>query len=169
MTVRFDEKHEKRLREILEEFPEGMSRIIPALNLAQEAFGAITPEVEEYMAVRLDVSQSQLHEDVTFYNLYRRKPHGRYTLTVCNDISCNILGSEPLLEHLKKRLGVEPGEVTSDGLFTIVVAECLGACDQAPVILVDGRPHGPLSPDDADRLLDRLAKSSGNGESMREE
>jgi NADH-quinone oxidoreductase subunit E len=169
MTVRFDGKNEKRFREILEEFPEGTSRVIPAMNLAQEVFGAITPEVEEYLAERLDVPRAQIVEDLTFYNLYHREPYGRHILAVCNDISCNMLGSENLLEHLKHRLGVEPGEVTPDGKFTIVVAACLGGCEKAPAILVDGRQYGPLTPEEADRLLDRLAKEgTGEGETGEE-
>lgn len=163
MNAEFDAASEKRFKEILEAFPEGTSRILPALYLAQETFGAITPEVEHYMAERLDVPAARLHEVLTFYHLYRKRPHGRYTLTVCNNISCNLLGSEGLLNHLKKRLGIGHGETSGDGLFTLEVAECIGACHQAPAFQVNGRFHGPLQLDEVDRLLEALEEAGRRG------
>ena len=161
MKIAFDTSGEARLQEILRGFAEGNSRILPALYLAQDAFGVITPEVEAYLAERLEVPIARLHEDVTFYHLYRKYPHGRYTLTVCRNLSCELGGSAALLAHLERRLGIGPGKTTEDGLFTLEVVECIGACHQAPAFQVNGRFHGPLSLAEVDELLDRLTR---NGE-----
>jgi NADH-quinone oxidoreductase subunit E len=152
----FDTKQEEKLKEILEEFAEGTSRILPALNFAQEVFGAITPDVESFLAERLDMPPARLREVLTFYHLYHKSEPGRYTITVCNSLSCNLLGSEDLLTHLEKRLGVEPGGTTEDGLFTLETSECIGACHQAPAFQVNRRFYGPMSLDEVDQLLDRL-------------
>lgn len=162
MSVRFGKNAEERFRKILVEFDEGTCRVLPALNLAQEVFGAITPEVEEYMAERLGIPLQRLREVTTFYHMYRKHPHGRYTLTICNNLSCQLAGSRELIAHLGERLGAGPGETTRDGLFTIEVAECIGACQQAPAFQVDGRFHGPLPIGEIDRLLDELARKGGN-------
>jgi NADH:ubiquinone oxidoreductase subunit E len=159
VKIEFDEKTEERFDRILENFHEGTSRVLPALELAQEAFGAITPEVERYMADRLHIPLARLHEVLTFYHMFRKHPHGRYTLTVCNNLTCRLLGSAELLTHLRERLGIGPGETSGDGVFTIETAECLGACHQAPVFQIDGRFHGPLSLEEVDRLIDRLKEN----------
>jgi NADH-quinone oxidoreductase subunit E len=157
VSVRFDKDGEERFQKILAEFTEGWSRVLPALHLAQEVFGAITPEVEVYMAERLDMPPARLREVLTFYHMYRKHPHGRYTLTICNNLSCELAGSRELLAHLGEKLGVAPGETTKDGLFTIEVAECIGACQLAPAFQVNGRFHGSLSLEEVDRLLEELA------------
>jgi NADH-quinone oxidoreductase subunit E len=152
----FDRADEARFKETIEEFPEGTSRVLPVLHFAQEVFGAITPEVESYLAERLELPRARLHEVLTFYHLYRKSLHGRYTLTVCNNLSCHLLGSAGLLEHLEKRLGIGPGETTEDRLFTLEVSECIGACHQAPAFQVNGHFHGPLTLDEVDLLLKNL-------------
>lgn len=152
----FDKADEERFEETLEEFSEGTSRVLPVLHFAQEVFGAITPEVETYLAERLDIPLARLHEVLTFYHLYRKHPHGSYTLTVCNNLSCHLLGSEGLLEHLGKHLGIGPGETTEDGLFTLEVSECIGACHQAPAFQVNGHFYGPVTLDEIDLLLKSL-------------
>ncbi|MFC1572267.1 NAD(P)H-dependent oxidoreductase subunit E [Candidatus Eisenbacteria bacterium] len=162
MKTVFDAKGEELFQEILARFTLGNSRVLPTLHLAQAVFGAITPEVESYVADRLGLPISRVHEDVTFYHLYHPHPHGRYTLTICNNLSCLLCGSDALLAHLQKRLGIGPGETTEDGLFTLEVSECIGACHQAPAFQVNGRFHGPLNPAQVDELLDGLAKD-GSG------
>ena len=158
MMTAFDEKAERRFLEILENFHEGTSRVLPALRLAQEVFGAVTPEVESYMSTRLDIPAPSLHEVFSFYHVSRGQHHGRHTLTVCDHLSCRLLGSQELLAHLEKMLGVRPGETTPDGGFTVETAECLGACHQAPAFQVDGRFYGPLSLEEVDDLLDSLGE-----------
>jgi NADH:ubiquinone oxidoreductase subunit E len=158
VRIGFDIKSEERFQEILEEFTEGTSRVLPALNLAQEVFGAITPEVEIYMAERLGIPLARLHEVLTFYHMYRKHRHGTYTLTVCKNLSCQLSGSTELLNSLRDRLGISPGETSSDSLFTIEVAECLGACHQAPAFQVDGRFYGSLSIEEVNNLIDRLVE-----------
>lgn len=156
MSVAFTGEREYRFREILAEFCEGDSRILPALHYAQEVFGAITPEVEEYLAERLAVSRTRLREVCSFYHLFRSHRHGRYTITVCDNVVCRLAGSLDLLAVIEHRLAIRPGETTADGRFTLETVECLGACHQAPALQINGCFHGPLKPADLESMLDQL-------------
>jgi len=126
------------------------------LYLAQECFGSLTPEVEEYVAGVMDLPVSYVHQVVTFYTMYLRKPLGRYHLTLCDNVSCMLSGAEDLLGHIKKKLGLEVGETTKDGKFTLWTVECLGACELAPVLMVGDKLYGNLTAEKIDNLLDSL-------------
>jgi NADH-quinone oxidoreductase subunit E len=156
MSIAFDDQSEARFQRILADFPEGTSRIMPALHLAQEAFGAITPEVERYLADRLELPQTRLREVVTFYHMFRRHPHGRYTITVCDNISCRLAGADELIAHLRRKLQVGDNGRSADGRFTLETTVCIGACHQAPAFQIEGCFYGPLSLEQVDRLLEEL-------------
>jgi NADH-quinone oxidoreductase subunit E len=104
-----------------------------------------------------DLSAAHVHEVVTFYTMYFQKPRGRHVVGVCHNLSCHLLGAKGIIEHLKERLGVEPGETTADGKVTLLTVECLCACEQAPMMQVDDRYEGLLTPDKVDRILGGLA------------
>ncbi|WP_324667856.1 NADH-quinone oxidoreductase subunit NuoE family protein [Geochorda subterranea] len=145
--------------EILQRYPERRSAIMPLLHLAQESRGYVAREDIEAIAEILAMTPAQVESVASFYALYVRRPRGRHTLTVCSNLACVLGGARSLVEHLRQRLGVEPGETTDDGLFTLqVTGECLAACDQAPVLQVDGYYVHRASPDKVDRLLEALRR-----------
>jgi NADH-quinone oxidoreductase subunit E len=138
-------------------YPDKQGALLPVLRLAQDAFGYVSLEIEEYVAGLFAMSPAHVHEVVTFYTLFFQQPKGRHVVSVCHNLSCHLLGSKSIVEHLTRRLAVEVGETTSDGRVTLLTVECLCACEQAPMMQVDDRYEGLLTPEKVDRILDGLA------------
>ena len=138
-------------------YPHKQGALLPVLRMAQDVFGYVSLEVEEYVAGLFDMSPAHVHEVVTFYTLFFQQPTGRHVVSVCHNLSCHLLGSTSIVEHLTRRLGVEVGETTSDGRVTLLTVECLCACEQAPMMQVDDRYEGSLTPEKVDRILDGLS------------
>lgn len=113
------------------------SAIMSALRIAQTEVGWLKPEVIEEVADYIGISPAQALEVATFYNMYNLKPVGKYKLTVCTNLPCALRGGVNSGEYLQKRLGIRYGETTADGKYTLVEGECMGACGDAPVILVN--------------------------------
>jgi NADH-quinone oxidoreductase subunit E len=137
-------------------YPDKRGALLPVLRLAQETFGHISLEVEEYVAGLFELSAAHVHEVVTFYTLFFQQPPGRHVVSVCHNLSCHLMGSKAIVEHLTRRLGVEVGETTTDGRVTLLTVECLCACEQAPMMQVDDRYEGLLTPEKVDRILEGL-------------
>lgn len=137
-------------------YPDRRAALLPVLHLAQEAFGYISLRAEEYVARLFDLAPAHVHEVVTFYTLFFTKPPGRHVINVCHNLACHLLGAQGVLAHLEERLGVEPGETTSDGRITLRAVECLCACETAPMMQVDDRYEGNLTPEKIDRILREL-------------
>jgi NADH-quinone oxidoreductase subunit E len=137
-------------------YPDKRGALLPVLRLAQETFGYVSLEVEEYVAGLFDLSASHVHEVVTFYTLLFQQPPGRHVVSVCHNLSCHLMGSKAIVQHLNQRLGVEVGETTADGRVTLLTVECLCACEQAPMMQVDDRYEGLLTPEKVDRILEGL-------------
>ncbi len=138
-------------------YPDPQGALLPALHLAQEAFGYISLETEEYVAGLFNLSPAHVHEVVTFYTLYFRERPGRHVVAVCHNLSCHLAGAPGIIAHLKTRLGVEPGETTADGRVTLLSVECLCACEAAPMMQVDDRYELNLTPAKVDQILGGLA------------
>jgi NADH-quinone oxidoreductase subunit E len=138
-------------------YPDKRGALLPVLHLAQDTFGYISLEIEEYVGTLFDLSAAHVHEVVTFYTMFFQKPRGRHIVAVCHNLSCHLLGAKGIIEHLKERLGVEPGETTADGKVTFLTVECLCACEQAPMMQVDDRYEGLLTADKVDGILRGLA------------
>jgi NADH-quinone oxidoreductase subunit E len=138
-------------------YPDPQGALLPALHLAQEAFGYISLEAEEYVAGLFNLSPAHVHEVVTFYTLYFRERPGRHVVSVCHNLSCHLAGAPAIIAHLKARLGVEPGETTADGRVTLLSVECLCACEAAPMMQVDDRYELNLTPAKVDQILGGLA------------
>lgn len=145
-----------RARELMASYPAPRAALLPVLRLAQEEFGWISPEVEEYVAELFGLAPAHVHEVVTFYHLFHQKPVGRHVLSVCHTLSCWLMGSEGIIASLKERLGIEEGETTPDGRVTLLRAECLCACELAPMMQVDDDYVGPLTREKVDQILERL-------------
>jgi NADH-quinone oxidoreductase subunit E len=137
-------------------YPDTRGALLPVLHMAQEAFGYISLPLEEYVAGLFGLSPAHVHEVVTFYTMFFQQPKGRHVLAVCHNLSCHLLGAKGIIEHLKERLGIEPGETTADGKITLLSVECLCACEQAPMMQVDARYEGGLTSEKVDRILEEL-------------
>lgn len=137
-------------------YPDKRAALLPVLHMAQEAFGYISLDVEEYVASLFDLSPAHVHEVVTFYTLFFTKPKGRHVISVCHNLTCHLLGARKALAYLKERLGVDVGETTEDGRATLLSVECLCACEIAPMMQVDDRYEGDLTPEKIDRILAEL-------------
>jgi len=138
-------------------YPDKRGALLPVLHMAQDAFGYISLPLEEYIAGLFGLSPAHVHEVVTFYTMFFQQPKGRHVVAVCHNLSCHLLGAKGIIEHLKERLGIEPGETTADGKITLLTVECLCACEQAPMMQVDDRYEGCLTPETVDRILEGLA------------
>jgi NADH-quinone oxidoreductase subunit E len=115
------------------------SAVIAALAIAQDEIGWVTPEVVDDIAVYLEMPPIAVHEVASFYSMYKNTPGGRFKIGVCTCLPCALRDGAKAGEYLKERLGIEYGETTSDGMFTLVKTECLGACGDAPVCLVNNK------------------------------
>ena len=137
-------------------YPDKRGALLPVLTMAQDTFGHVSLEVEEYVAGLFDLSPAHVHEVVTFYTLYFQQPKGRHVVAVCHNLSCHLAGAPRILEHLRHRLGVEVGETTDDGRITLQSVECLCACEHAPMMQVDDRYEFDLTPQKVDQIVEAL-------------
>jgi len=131
--------------------------VIPALHIVQNANrGYLTRALMDELAAYLGIPEIAVYEVASFYSMYEHKPVGRHKISVCTNISCMLLGSEKVIEHLENKLGIKVGETTSDGKFTIKEVECLGACVGAPMCLIGRDYHEHLTPEKIDTILAEL-------------
>jgi NADH-quinone oxidoreductase subunit E len=143
-------------KEIEAEFPryeQKRAACVEALKVVQRHRGWVSDEALIAVAEFLEMTPAELDGVATFYNLIFRKPVGKHIILVCDSISCWIMGYERVLQHLQNRLGIVLGETTADGVFTLLPIVCLGACDQAPAMMIDDELYGNLDPDKIDEIL----------------
>jgi NADH-quinone oxidoreductase subunit E len=137
------------------------SAVMACLAIIQQEQGYVSAEAEEAVAAYLGMAPIAVREVTTFYNMYNQQPVGRFKLNVCTNLPCQLRNGQHALEHLCRRLGIEEGGTSSDGLFTVQKAECLGACADAPVMLVNDRQMVSLMSDARlDELVDTLKASA---------
>ena len=138
------------------------SAVMACLAIVQQEQGWVSPDSEQVVAEVLGMPVMAVHEVTTFYNMYNQKPVGKFKLNVCTNLPCQLHGGQQALAHLQKRLGIQVGETTADGLFTLQPSECQGACADAPVLLVNDRTMCSfMSNEKLDDLVDTLQKSGG--------
>jgi NADH-quinone oxidoreductase subunit E len=154
--VRFSPEQLAEVRRLQGLYPDTRGALLPVLHMAQDAFGYVSLEVEEYVAGLFGLSPAHVHEVVTFYTLYFQQPKGRHVVAVCHNLSCYLAGSREILAYVKARLGVDVGETTDDGRVTLQSVECLCACEAAPMMQVDDRYELNLTRDKVDRILEGL-------------
>ena len=136
------------------------SAVMACLAIVQQEAGHVSAEAEKAVAAHLGMAPIAVHEVTTFYNMYNQQPVGRFKLNVCTNLPCALRDGEKALEHLCSRLGVEEGGTSADGLVTVQKSECLGACADAPVMLVNDRQMlSFMGPERLDQLLDTLKKA----------
>jgi NADH-quinone oxidoreductase E subunit len=153
-----------RMREIVARYPEARSAMLPCLHLVQETEGRITEAGVLAVAEALGVKPDEVESVVTFYSMYYTQPLGKYVIKVCTSISCYLRGCDDLLGHLEQRLGIRRGQTTPDGRFTLDHIECLAACGMAPVLQVNGQFVEKVTPERADRLIERLRQDQEVGD-----
>ena len=133
------------------------SAVMACLAIVQQEQGHVSREAEDMIAQYLGMPPIAVYEVTTFYNMYNQQPVGKFKLNVCTNLPCQLRDGQGALEHLCSRLGVEEGGTTSDGVFTVQKCECLGACADAPVLLVNDRQMlSFMSPERLDELVDTL-------------
>ncbi|HYV41619.1 MAG TPA: NADH-quinone oxidoreductase subunit NuoE [Thermoanaerobaculia bacterium] len=146
-----------RIEKILTRYPTKQAALLPVLWVAQETWGWISREAAEEVARILEVSPAHVDGVLTFYTMFNLRPVGRNLLQVCTSISCHLAGAGRLLEHCRKRLGVDLEETTPDGKFTVVEVECIAGCDRAPSMMVNDTYYEPIDEKKLDALLDKLS------------
>jgi NADH-quinone oxidoreductase subunit E len=148
-----------RIRAEFAKYPSKRAASLPALHIVHDALRCISPAAIKEIAELLEIHPSELFDTMSFYGFYRdeSRPLGKRRVWVCRSISCMLRGGEELLAELHSRLGVRPGETSSDGKITLEFAECLGACDGAPCLLVDDECHMNQTTESATELIRNLA------------
>ncbi|MEW6561671.1 MAG: NADH-quinone oxidoreductase subunit NuoE [Pseudomonadota bacterium] len=155
------EQTQARIERELKKYPadQKQSAVMAALRFVQDEKGWISSDDMADVAVYLGMPQMAVYEVATFYHMYNLKPMGKYTLTVCTNLSCQLTGANETLEHLEKKLGIGLGEVTPDGKFGLREGECMGACVAAPVVTVNNKKLcAHMTPSEIDNLLTELDK-----------
>ena len=137
-------------------YPQHRSALLPALQIAQDEAGWLSPETLSEVAELLDTDANALYDLATLYSLLHTKPAGKYVLRVCNGLSCYLRGSDPLIEHLSRRLGVQPYGTSDDGMWTLEPFECLAACDGAPAMMVNAETYLNMNVEQVDALIEDL-------------
>ena len=137
-------------------YPTKRAVLLPALHHVQHAYNWIPPQAMEELAEFLELAPAEVMDTATFYEEYWLKPKGKYLVQVCRSLSCEICGSADLTNRMREKLGVDIGETTPDGRFTLVELECLGACGTAPVALVNEALYEQLTPDKLDDVVSKL-------------
>jgi NADH-quinone oxidoreductase E subunit len=140
----------------LAKYPLKRSAILPLMFIVQRERGYLDAEGMLYLANRLDLRITDIWEVATFYSMINTEPVGQYHIQICKTLSCKILGEPRITEHVCSKLGIQPGETTADGRFTVSLVECLGSCGTAPMFQVNFDYHENLTPQKVDQILESL-------------
>jgi NADH-quinone oxidoreductase subunit E len=144
----------EEIKELPAKYPQPRSAVMPALDLAQEELGHLTPEAMSEVAAALALDPGYVEGVATFYSLFHLEPTGKHRFYVCTNLSCMLRGANEIVDHLKESIGVSAAErVSGDGLFSYEEVECLGACEYAPMMRLDQRYHYDLTPEKIDALI----------------
>jgi NADH-quinone oxidoreductase subunit E len=163
MMMTFSENILQEVRQIIARYPEGKqkSALIPVLHLAQEHNGGwLSTESMDYVAGLLQISPIEVYEVATFYSMYNLNPVGKHVFEVCQTGPCMLNGSDAIIEYIGSRLGIKPGETTTDGLFTLKTVECLGACGYAPMMQMGKHYREHLTKDKVDTIIEECRKNA---------
>lgn len=150
MTSQFEE----RLREIVERYPEREAAVLPALYIVQDEYGWLSHDALKRVSESLNLPDAFVRGVATFYYMYKNRPMGRHLIQLCTNVSCMLFGGERIVDLLKERYGLEPGGTTKDGRFSLLIMECIGACDMAPAMLVGKDLHGRLNENNIFEILE---------------
>jgi NADH-quinone oxidoreductase subunit E len=156
MSVEFSQEKLNEVKRIIGFYPEGKqkSAILPVLHLAQKEFGGwLSTETMDYVASLLQLQPIEVYEVATFYSMYNLKPAGKFMFEVCQTGPCMLNGSDDIVKYIYDKLGIKPGETTSDGMFTLKTVECLGACGYAPMMQMGKNYREHLTREKVDAII----------------
>ena len=159
-SVKFSEEFEARFAEMVTHYPTKRSALVPTLLYAQDEIGFLSDEVIAELAGRLDLTELEVRNVISYYSMLTTKPRGKFNVQVCTNISCLVRGGEEILQHCAKKLGIGHKGTTPDGLFTLEEVECIGACSWAPAAQVNYDFHENLTTDKMDRVLNEYKKKA---------
>jgi NADH-quinone oxidoreductase subunit E len=161
--VKFSAEKLKKIEELIARYPEGKSKsaILPILHEAQEEFGNwLSTDAMDYVAELLKLEPIEVYEVATFYSMYNLKPVGKYLFEICQTGPCMLNGSDQIIDYIKKKLGIGPGEITPDGLFSIKTVECLGACGYAPMMQLGNHYRENLTKEKVDAIIEECRQNA---------
>jgi NADH-quinone oxidoreductase subunit E len=158
--MRFSDQFESRFAEMLTHYPTKRSVLVPTLLYAQDEVGFLSDEVIAELAARLELTELDVRNVISYYSMLTTKPRGKYNVQVCTNIACLLRGGEELLEYCEKKLGIRHKGTTADGLFSLEEVECIGACSWAPAVQVNYDFHENLTTEKMDAVLTKY-KSKG--------
>ncbi len=143
------------IRDLSRKYPDRRGALLPALYVVQKEAGWLSQEALDTVSRALNLPQATVKGVATFYAMYRHRPMGRHLIQLCTNVACMIMGAERLVDLISGRYGLEPGGTTDDGRFSLVIMECIGACDRAPAMLVDTDFHADLTADNIFEILEK--------------
>jgi NADH-quinone oxidoreductase subunit E len=161
--MKFSEEKLNTAKEIIARYPEGKqkSALLPLLHLAQEENnGWLSVEAMDYVAELLQLKSIEVYEVATFYSMYNLKPVGKYVFEVCQTGPCMLNGSDNIIAYIKEKLGIEVGQTTTDGLFTLKTVECLGACGYAPMMQMGKFYKEQLTKEKVDQIIEECRRTA---------
>jgi NADH-quinone oxidoreductase subunit E len=156
--VKFSDAFESRFAEMVMHYPTKRSALVPTLLYAQDETGYLSDEVIAEIAARLDLTELDVRNVISYYSMLTTKPRGKFSVQVCTNISCMVRGAEELFDHCKKKLGIGHKGTTPDGLFSLEEVECIGGCSWAPAAQVNYDFHENLTPEKVDKVLEEYRK-----------
>lgn len=160
--VGFSETVMKEVETLFGRYPEKVHALLPLLHIVQRENGGWIPsQWPEHVAEMCEVSLNHVRGVITFYNMFRTKPVGKNHIMVCTCVPCGLCEGVEILEHLEKKLGIHPGQTTADGQFSLEEAQCLAACDKAPLMMVNGDLHERVDTEAIDTWLEKNGKKAG--------
>lgn len=148
----------EQIRQLCTKYPTKQAVTLPALHMVQDAFRHVSLDAIKEIAALLDLHPSEVHDTMSFYGFFRDEQHplGKHRVWVCRSISCALRGGEELLAHVCEKYHVHPGQTTEDGKVTLEFAECLGACEGAPCMLIDDNCEMNITPEKAEAIIGKL-------------
>ena len=146
------------MNEIFNSYLPVKDNLIQILNEVQDEYGYIPELVQKLISEYLKIPMAEIYGVITFYSRFTLEPKGKYTISICMGTACYVKGSQKILDRLKERLKIEPGQTTEDGMFSLDETRCVGACGLAPVFTVNGEVYGKATVKTLDEVLDKLLK-----------
>lgn len=154
--VAWSDEDRAQIEALCARYPTRRSALLPVLWMAQHKWGWLSLDVMRLVGETLELPPSEVYAVSTFYTMLKKQPTGRYLIQVCHTLSCKLVGAERVIEHVKQRLGIEEGQTTPDGMFTLMRVECLASCGSGPMMQIDDDFYEQLTPEKLDEILDGL-------------